>query len=195
MSQMKVTDKRTGKSYDLNVTQFRSPMTAAITSVQTKAMLQHFPIRCGQPDINFTVKFTSQDDKHVFQGFVRQHQLMAAMEDNTWVTLWWPERNINNWTGYIVQYGVSERRFEVAPIVTFGVSLVDSLMSEKTTIASKGIDLDRILGPQIAPYIGYRDTILVPPTYNRELDVNPQDGPAPEVPTPPSPISGGGGSF
>lgn len=176
--------------FKLNVTQFRSPMSASITSAQTRSMLQHFPIRCGQPDVNFTIMFANQADKHAFQNFVRQHQLNAqSMDQDTdyAVTLWWPERNIENWTGYITQYTVVEKRFEVAPTVTFGVTLIDSMMSEKTTVASRGIDIARILGPQIPTYIGYRDTILVRPSIPQ---AEYHQLPTSVDPSPPAPVGG-----
>ena len=65
------------REFTLNVLQFRSPMSAAINSVQTRTMLQHFPIRCGQPDIEFTVQFARRQEKTVFQAFVREHQVKA----------------------------------------------------------------------------------------------------------------------
>ena len=145
MSQLKLTGQD-GISFKLNVTQFRSPMSAQITSAQTRTMLQHFPIRCGQPDIQFTCVFSTLDEKHGFQNFVREHQVKAlTMEKNSPmdVTLFWPERNIENWTGYITQYKVDERRFEYRPDVTFGVDLVDSMMSEKTTLSSGSLGLQR----------------------------------------------------
>ena len=157
-----------GVQYKLNVTQFRSPMTASINSVQTKTLLQHFPIRAGQPDINFTVKFASIDDKHVFQSFVRDHQINAQTDENGMVTLWWPERNIENWTGYITEFRVVEARYIYAPSVTFGVSLINSLMSERTKTSSFGSLWTSIWGPQIAPFQGPgpldADNALVPPS-------------------------------
>lgn len=144
-----------GYGFALNVTQFRSPMSASITTAQTKTMLQHFPIRCGQPDIQFTVMFRGQQEKHDFQSFVREHQVSALTETDTHVrdvNLLWPERNIMNWTGYISTYKVDERRYLTAQSVTFGVDLVNSLLSTRTTISSRGTPWQRVAGPQIAPW-------------------------------------------
>lgn len=170
MSQL-VVKGHAGKQFKLNVTQFRSPMSASIDSVQTKKMLQHFPIRAGQPDINFTCVFRNMEDKHLFQAFVRDHQVNAQTDTTElkgMVTLWWPERNIENWTGYIVEFHIVESRFIYAPKVTFGVFLVDSLMSERTRMASFGSLWTAILGPQIPAYGGPGpldiDAILRPPT-------------------------------
>jgi hypothetical protein len=189
MSQLKIFNA-TSKEFRLNVTQFRSPMNASINSVQTKTMLQHFPIRCGQPDINFTVRYASLDDKHSFESFVRQHMLDTkniTKDDDKALTLWWPERNIENWTGYITAYTVTEKRFEVAPAATFGVALVDSMMSEKTTLATRSVDIWKILGIQIPEYRGYDDLMLIPPTppsSNNPTNSETRPGSAPTLPRP-----------
>lgn len=185
-----------GRKFKLNVTQFRSPMSASINTVQTKTMLQHFPIRAGQPDINFTVRFNSQNSKHEFQNFVRDHQVSTRTEDGdlaSAVTLWWPERNIENWTGYIVEFRVVERGFkEPAPSVTFGVALVDSLMSERTRMSSFGSFWTSIWGPQIPPYQGpgplLNDNLIRPPTPPASQSPVPVDV---TPPNPPSPFGGG----
>lgn len=184
MSQLLIKGHK-GQEFKLNVIQFRSPMSAAIDSVQTKTMLQHFPIRAGQPDINFTCRFPSIQDKHLFQAFVRDHQINAQTDENGMVTLWWPERNIENWTGYIVDFRVREARFEYAPTATFGVALIASLMSERTKMSSFGSSWTSIWGPQIPPYAGPGPldivNILRPPT-----------PPSSTVPAPPSPSAPGG---
>ena len=150
----------TGKEFKLVITQFRSPMSATINSAQTRRMMNHFPIRAGQPDIEFTAQFTSRDEKHDFQDFVREHQLNALDDDYTdsvtssgAVTLMWPERNIASWTGYIVNMPVQEARFDYAPKVTFGVMLIKSLMSEQTFSESLGSTFDSIVGITIPPYV------------------------------------------
>lgn len=198
MSQLRLYDKDS-KEFKLNVTQFQSTMSSQINTVQVRKMLHHFPIRCGQPDISFTVHYPSMDDKHEFEAFVRKHQLSARDDNNAEVRLWWPERNISNWTGYIVTYRVAERRFQSAPQATFGVSLVNSLMSTKTTLATRGIDVAKILGIQIGAYTGQYEndnsTIIIPPSPTSNTPpVNPQDLPrnAGNIPTPPLPITAGG---
>jgi hypothetical protein len=125
-----------GEKFKMNVLQFRSPMNAEITSAQTRLMMHHHPIRCGQPDVQFTVKFISQDEKDIFERFVRRHQIQAQEQRENYLKLWWPERGMDNWTGYISEYQVSVRRFDPAPEVTFGVSLVDSMMSRWSEVAS-----------------------------------------------------------
>ncbi|QZE10473.1 hypothetical protein SEA_SCOOBYDOOBYDOO_127 [Mycobacterium phage ScoobyDoobyDoo] len=191
MSHLYITDYKS-REFKMNVTQFRSPMNATINSAQVRKMLVHFPIRCGQPDINFTVQYASLDEKHAFEAFVREHHMSTRNDEDTEVTLWWPERNILNWTGHIMSYTVTEKRFEVAPSATFGVSLVQSLMSEKTKNASRSADWTKILGPQIPQYRGYDDLILALPSFsNPTQPVNPQDSTLtpPQQPAPQAPIA------
>ena len=167
-----------GYGFALNVTQFRSPMSSGINTVQTHNMLQHFPIRCGQPDIQFSVIFRGQDEKHEFQNFVREHQVQALTETDTHVrdiNLLWPERNILNWTGYISQYKVDERRFLTAQTVTFGVDLVNSLMSSRTTVSSTGSSPFNVAGAQIAPWNQLVDGLFALPKRAIELAQKAQD--------------------
>lgn len=197
MSQLKITSYD-GKIFNLNVTQFRSTMSAQINSVQLSARMDHFPIRCGQPDINFSVQFPSLDEKNKFESWVRNHQLTAGTANNSEAKLFWAERNIINWSGYVTTYRVANQRFNYAPSVTFGVSLVDSLMSTKTTLMSLGADVSAILGVQIPAYTGSPDTILITPTapLTSANVVNPQDGPSNSggLSTPPMPVQVTGGS-
>lgn len=167
MSQLTLTSRKDGLQFKLNVTQFRSPMSSQIDTVQTKKMLQHFPIRCGQPDISFTVQFPSLDEKHTFQNFVRNHQVgaLAITQDlRQDVILFWPERNIENWSGYISAFKVVERRFDYAPVVTFGVDLIDSMMSQYTNLSSSSTGIAAILGPQIPAWQEAVDALITIPS-------------------------------
>lgn len=148
------------KRFELNVTQFRSSMSASINSVQTRKMMHHFPIRAGQPDIQFTVQFRSISDHHEFRDFARSHQRNAlddrysSSDTSTgMIKLLWPERDINNWTGYIVNMPGRDARFEYAPRITFGVALVDSLLSERTFNLSLGNNYWAIVGDTLGAYI------------------------------------------
>lgn len=135
-------------------------MSATINSTQVRKMQHHFPIRAGQPDVQFTAQFVSQDEKHKFQQFVRDHQI-NALEDayinqtssKGMITLLWPERDIKNWTGYITSVPVQEVRFDYAPKLTFGVVLVDSMMNTRTFTTSLGSSEDSIFGIEISKYI------------------------------------------
>jgi len=72
-----------------------------------------------------------------------------------------------NWSGYLTLFPVQEERFDFAPKVTFGVILVNSMMSSKTTGSSHGSPFSAIFGPQIAPDLGLIayaiDHLLRPP--------------------------------
>lgn len=178
-----------GARFELNVTQFRAPMSAQVVSVQTRSMAHHFPIRAGQPDVQFTVQFASLAEKHAFQDFVRSHQLNArqAKHNRGWpgdgsVRLTWPERDIVNWTGYVVNMPVREARYEYAPRVTFGVSLMDSMLSSRTTDTSLGGDFWTIAGAQIPAWVPWDDyssdddTAVSPPQPPSALDSIVQGG-------------------
>ena len=162
-----------GAEFKLNVTQFRATMTSQIDTVQTRTMAHHFPVRAGQPDIQFTAQFRSIDDKHAFQNFVRDHQRNSQVADQTpnhfdnsgMVTLFWPERGITNWTGYITSLPVREARFDYAPRVTFGVMLVGSMLSERTYTTSLGNAFDlSVIANQLGPYVPRPEDFLRPPT-------------------------------
>lgn len=149
-----------GREFKLNITQFSSPMSATINSAQTRRMMNHFPIRAGQPDIQFTAHFTSPRERSEFYAFVRDHQL-NALEDRytneagtkSSVTLLWPERDIKAWNGYIVDVPVEEVRFDYAPKLTFGVMLVNSMLSTQKFDASIGASVDSIFGIEIPSYV------------------------------------------
>lgn len=160
-----------GERFALNVLQFRSTMMAAIDSAQTKTALHHFPVRCDQPDIQFTARFRHYDDKHLFQAFVRRHQVSGRTAPNAAVVvLRWPERGIVDWTGHITDFAVAERRYEISPAVTFGVSLVDSMMSRKTDLTSVAMEWTSIWGAQGGVYSNPGEVIAhLPESITRNL--------------------------
>ena len=166
MSQLTMTSRKDGLQFKLNVTQFRSPMSSQIDTVQTKKMLQHFPVVAEQP-LTSTRRVPDLDEKHTFQNFVRNHQVgaQAITQDlRQDVILFWPERNIENWTGYIVVQ-IVERRFDYAPVsVTFGVDLIDSLMSQYTNLASSSTGIAAILGQQIPAWQETVDALITIPS-------------------------------
>jgi hypothetical protein len=173
-----------GAEFKLNVTQFRSTMSASISTVQVRSMSHHFPIRAGQPDIQFTVQFRSIDDHHAFRDFVRDHQRNtqkadhspAHLDNSGMITLTWPERGINGWTGYITSLPVREARFDYAPRLTFGVMLVKSMLSDRTYEFSRGGDFFTIASNQMAPYLGaLAEDMIRPPTPPASLQP-PTDG-------------------
>ena len=74
MSQLRVATNTFG-NYQMNVLSFTSPISGSINGVQTKKMKQWYPIKANQPEIQFNVQFTSEQDYETFQTFVRDSQL------------------------------------------------------------------------------------------------------------------------
>jgi hypothetical protein len=140
-----------GQSHTMHVESFSTAMSASIQSVQVQAHQHHFPIRVDQPDLFFVVRFINSAEKKTFQNFARNHQMNAltATVRPPWITLWWPEREMYNWTGYINSYMAGSKRFSVASTIQFSVKLVDSLVSRRTTAWSTGANPSSIFGPQI----------------------------------------------
>lgn len=126
--------------------------------------MQHwFPIKTNQPEIKFTVRFALEGDYEMFQDYVRKSQVSALFDQKQpWVTLWWPERNIDNWTGFIKEFEVGAQRFSPAPEALLTVELAESMVSKKVAAVVAGrelLDADRLDGE-----IPWVHQILKPPT-------------------------------
>lgn len=175
MSQLKL--RGMGQTFELNVYQFSAPMSTMMTSIQVQAMLHHHPIRVDQPDLMLAVVFSTSEEKSKFNDFVRAHQMNALMDTRSpEVSLSWPQRDIINWSGFIVNYQAGAARFSVAPRVQFGIKLVDSMISDKTRIGSIGSGYRDVLGKQIPWAFSYTDdsALLTPPTPPTEPAPNPE---------------------
>ena len=135
----------------LNVTRFGSQLSGSIPSLQTKTKVLHFPYKVNQPQIQFECIFRNETDYELFQDFVRKHHLAAIGSGNdiSSVSLWWPERGINNWTGYIRGMLAGGEKNNPAPIASFSIELVDSFISRRTTLSSFGSPFQAIFGQQI----------------------------------------------
>jgi hypothetical protein len=146
---MRMTDHRS-KYIDLNVVRFQSQIFASFASVQVKGMLHHFPTKANQPDITFSVVFRSGYEKEVFIHYVREHHINAVYGSsqgaNPEVTLWWPERGMTNWTGFINAIDAGSDRFSTIHGLTFTVALVDSMIGRKTTMRSFGTSFSSVWG-------------------------------------------------
>lgn len=156
MSQLLIANN--AANWKLNIIQFNSPIYNEVSSSQTKVMAMHFPIRCNQPEIQFNVQFRSENEYENFQRFVRAHQQDALQHANL-VTLNWPERNINNWTGVIKKFQAGGKRFNFAPQASFTVDLVDSLVSSRMELVSEGLLWQTIYGAGMGA-----DSVLSAPT-------------------------------
>ena len=149
MSQLRVSSSSGGDFY-LNVLSFSSPIFGELNSAQTKTQVQYFPIKAFQPEIRFNVIFPSEALYEQFQTYVRDNQVDAQSNRvNPGVTLNWPQRSINNWTGVITGFKGGGMRRNYAPRAQFVVELTSSLVTELTTISSFGADWTTIFGSAI----------------------------------------------
>lgn len=173
--------------FHLNVLSFHSTVFNSFMSAQTKNYLVHFPVKTNQPGIKFSVQFANETDYETFQRFVEKHHWAALSNSykNPEVKLWWPERGIENYTGYIDEFQMGGERFNVAPKAEFTVSLVDSMVTQKTDTSSLGTPFSSIFGPQINDLRNVLPNLidqLTPSLVDQLLrppDSNPQDLVAP----------------
>lgn len=160
------------EAYALNVLSFSSPIYETISSVQTHNKAVHYPIRISQPDIEFSVIFRNEKNYERFQRFIRNHQ-QNCMGVPSLLTLNWPERNISNWSGVVeeIQAGGARRNF--SPRATFRVTLIDSMVTRRTNLASQaplggwrtiyggfGMAIDAVLSPPSAAELQHDDNLL-----------------------------------
>lgn len=143
-----------GRTFLMNVLEFSSPTYQTIASAQTKTKAVHFPIKVNQPDVHFSVIFSSEADFERFQMAIRYHQQLA-LGTNRLLTLSWPERDINNWTGVVKTFKAGGARRNYAPRAELVVQLVDSLASERVEFASVGTPWQTVYGG-----IGMVDAVL-----------------------------------
>lgn len=141
------------RTYLMNVLSFQSGVYQSIASAQTKHLAVHFPIKVNQPDIDFTVIFSSEASFQGFQDAVRYHQQMA-LATNRLLTLNWPERSIDNWTGLIKKFQAGGARRNYAPRAQFTVQLVDSMSSSRVMSASTAAPWQTIYGGAGGPADG-----------------------------------------
>ncbi len=140
MSFLNVKSDSLGQQFDLACTSFSTQMTAQMSSVQTRKMQLHFPVKADQPEVSFDITFRNEADFERFQRFARAHQLAAL---NSWpnpeVVLWWPERDITNWSGIIKNFRAGGARRNPAPKARLTIDLIDSVFSKRTTLATAAL--------------------------------------------------------
>jgi len=147
MSRLELRSPLLGKRYQLNCTSFSTTLFSKMSSAQTKTMQQHFPVKAEQPEVTFDIWFTSEDEFEDFQRFVRRHQLAALhASPNPEVALWWPERDITDWTGIIKNFRAGGARFNPAPKARLTVDLIDSVYSRGTGTSSIGASIWGVAG-------------------------------------------------
>jgi hypothetical protein len=127
----------------MNVLSMSSPVFGEMNSAQTKSMVQWFPIKAMQPEIQFNVIFPTENEWEDWQVYCRTNMINAQSSNtvagNAGVTLNWPQRSIQEWSGLITKVNAGGRRFNVAPRASFIVQLINSLVSNSTTFGSFGI--------------------------------------------------------
>lgn len=164
MSQLIITNLT--QQFTMNVTGFTSPIYGSISSAQTRNMSVCFPTKMSQPDIQFDVQFTSITDFANFALFVRNHQ-QTALTTSTPALLNWPERNINNFSGFIQKFQAGGAKSLYAPTARFSVSLVNSTVSSRTVVASIANPWNTVYG------MGLVDGVLnQPSSANNSLALN-----------------------
>lgn len=133
------------QTFSLNVVNFQSPLYETIQSAQTKTQEVHFPIKMSQPGLSLDLQFSSELEYENFQRFVRNHQ-QQAIANGQLLTFSWPERGINNWTGVVKHFEAGGKRFNPMPTGRVEVTLVDSMVSSRTEIASVAMNWRAIYG-------------------------------------------------
>lgn len=163
MSKLVIRSRGLGQEFQLNCTQFSAPIASTISSAQTRQMRRHFPIKVNQPEVEFVVVFPNENEYDRFQGLVRRSQVNAVNTGQPLLTLWWPERDILNWTGVIKEFRAGGQRANYMPVARFTVSLVDSMVAKETGISSIAAPWTTIIGA------GMVDSILGLPSLVLDL--------------------------
>lgn len=120
-----------------------------MNSGQTKTQVQYFPIKAFQPELVCDVIFNSEATWESWQAWVRTNMVNAQNSNNTGnpgVTLNWPERNINSWTGIIPAAKAGGMRRNYAPRTRVEFQLITSLVSNLAIFSSFGSAWQGIFG-------------------------------------------------
>ncbi|HEX4715878.1 MAG TPA: hypothetical protein VH164_13220 [Ktedonobacteraceae bacterium] len=151
MSQLRVSG--TGQQdFFLNVLNFDSPVMGEMNSGQTKTQVQYFPIKAFQPELVCNVIFNSETTWEAWQAWARTNMVNTQNSNNTGnpgVTLNWPERNINNWTGIIPAAKAGGMRRNYTPRTRVEFQLIVSLVSNLGIFSSFGSAWQGIFGGSV----------------------------------------------
>jgi hypothetical protein len=140
MSQLRVSGTNQPDFY-LNVLNFDAPITGELNSAQTQSQVQYFPIKAFQMELVCDVIFPSENLWQQWQAWVRQNMINSQNSNTTGnpgVTLNWPQRNINNWTGVIPSAKAGGMRANYAPRTRVEFQLIVSLVSNLNIFSSFG---------------------------------------------------------
>lgn len=152
-------------SIDVRVTKLSTPLAGTIVSAQAKTMLQHFPIKSSQQSLVLDFITNGWPEMNRIQNYIRQHQVRAMSGSATRpeIYLWWPQRGINNWSGFIPKMPAGDRRFNPTPQGRLEFLLIDSLLSEKTFTSSIASDFRSLFNSDIGRPSDPDDAIFTPP--------------------------------
>jgi len=147
MSFLEIRSPALGARFKVNCTAFTTTLYSQMSSVQTKTMLQHFPVKAMQPEVTFDLHFRNERNFEEFQKFVRRHQLAALHSyPKPEVALWWPERDITDWTGLIKDFRAGGQRFNPAPRARLTVDLIDSVYTRRSATSSLAASIWGVAG-------------------------------------------------
>ena len=133
-----------GRAYEAKVMAYDSTIDGEFVSAQTKIGKQHFPFKTEHTDINFSLIMRNHAELQWFAEFVRRHHMIALGNDAQTMRLNWPERGIDNWSGFVKSIQTGEQMGITAPRVVISFILIDSLTSRRTWTASSGGDFSEI---------------------------------------------------
>ena len=136
MSLLKLSNSSVG-TFDLHVTSFTTPLRGQIESSQTKKAQHHYPRKAGQQQLVLQCVFPSTRNYMEFQTFVRRsHTNAIGTTSNPELSIWWPERGMDGWSGVITSIQAGDERFNHVPKAQVEMLLVDSMLSHKTFASS-----------------------------------------------------------
>lgn len=144
MSHLLITGQST--TWSMNVLGFSSPVYGQINTAQTHTLAVHFPIKLSQPALQMDLVFRGEPEFEAFQRFVRNHQQQLSQDSSALLTFNWPERSINNFTGYITSCKAGGQRANYAPHLRIVVELVNSFVTQRTDYASFAANWRSIYG-------------------------------------------------
>lgn len=138
-----------GVTYTAKVLAFNTVMVSSIQSVQTKRYLQHFPIKVEQPSLSLVLQTRGVREAQSLARLVRRHHEQALSGDPQPAIFSWPERGIDDWSGFILACDMGESVSDPFPHISLEVQLVDSMVSRRTWNSSTASPVEAIYQGEI----------------------------------------------
>lgn len=183
MSRLRMSSPDIG-SLDVKVTRFNTQLTGDMRSSQTKYALHHYPIKPSHLSLILEVVFNGWPEYRTMQEYVRNHHIRALRTvQQPEITLYWPERGIDNWSGVVKRMEAGDERFNPAPKSTLEILLIDSMIGEKTWTSSFGEDFSKFF--EAAANLLDPDEFVPPPASRPGAGTgNSGTRPRPQLPAP-----------